>query len=142
MTGAPPTCTQSIQDKLAYGPWIQRVWFDGGGGGWEAYFQFLTSDSFREMLCWMMAFCPKEVVNGQDHSIYATEVGKEKPQGLIHSNKGERLIRRSNKREICHVTSSGIKRIHWACQVVVVDGQPKGWWATLKECPPQTIKSW
>lgn len=47
MTGAPPTCTQSIQDKWAYGSWIQRVWFDGGGGGWEAYFQFLTSDSFK-----------------------------------------------------------------------------------------------
>ena len=71
--------------------------------------------------------------------MHAREVGKEKPQGLIHSN---RLIPRSNKREICHVISSRRKRIHWACPVVVEDGQPMGWWATLKGCPLQTRNSW
>lgn len=56
-----------------------------------------------------MAFCPKEVVDGWDHSMHAREVGKEKLQSLIHSNKGKRLMARSNKRKICHVgmSSSG-----------------------------------
>ena len=37
--------------------------------------------------------------------------------------------------EICHGMGCERKRMHWACPVVVVDGQPMGWWAALKECP-------
>ena len=72
---------------------------------------------------------------GKCHMMHAREVGKEKPQGLIHSNQEKRLIPRSKKGETFHVTSSGRKRIHWACQVMVVDKQPMGWWVTLKGCP-------
>ena len=44
--------------------------------------------------------------------MHIRKVGSEKPQGPIHSNEGERLIARSNKRENFHVTSSGKKIIH------------------------------
>ena len=80
------------------------VWWRGK----RAYFSFQPGPLLGKCFA-RMAFCPNEVVDGWDHSMHAREVGKEKPQGLIHSN---RLIPRSNKREICHVISSRRKRIH------------------------------
>jgi len=37
--------------------------------------------------------------------------------------------------------SSGRKRMHWVYLVVVVAGQPMGWWAVLKGCPQQARNS-
>jgi len=104
-------------------------------GGKESIFGFLLRPLLGKCST-RIAFRPKEVVDSWNHPMHAKKVGNEKLQGLIHSNQGERLIARSNKKENFHITSSGRKRIHWACPVVVVNGQPIGWWTTLKGCPP------
>lgn len=79
-----------------------------------------------------MAFCPKEVVDGWDHSMHAREVGKENSKALFIQTKG--------KGSWQHQTKG--KFVMWACPIVVMDGQPMGWWATLKGCPQQTRNSW
>ena len=71
-----PTNTREVD------PWSRDlkgvVWWRGGG---EPIFNFQP----RNLL-------------GKCHSMHAREVGKEKPQGLIHSNQEERLIPRLKKK--------------------------------------------
>ena len=123
MVGALPTNTQPIQRRWAHDQEIQRVWFGKGGGGGKSLFSVSSQGLFQKCFAGM-AFFLKEVVDSWDHLMHIKKVGSEKPQGPIHSNEGERLIARLNKREIFHVTSSGRKIIHQACSVVVVGGQP------------------
>ena len=67
--------------------------------------------------------------------MHAIEVGRERSKSLSIQAKRERLIVRKNKQRFFHGMGSGRKRMHWACLVVVMAGQPMDRWTVLKGCP-------
>ena len=84
----------------------------------------------------------KEVVDGWNHQMHTIEVAGEVTWSLSIWTQRQRYMARTNKGRFCHGIGSGRKRMHWVYPIVVVVGQPMGWWVVLKGCSQRTKSSW